>query len=184
MVGAPAVYTVQFSPTVIIEAGSVIQLQFDSWGPYSRSNFLTTSTTSVCSGQCTLSLLTSFQVELVIFSSLYLSGSNSSNTITLNSVRNPSSFYPLKMKILVLASDGSSVYMIGNTQLAASTTNTFNGVVFDMPNKSILATNSNINLRITPKQPINWNTYLRIIYSPFVSLAYTFVFSSLSTIPS
>lgn len=62
MVGAASVYTVQFTPSVIIEAGSVVQLQFDSWGPYSRSNFLTTSTTSVCSGQCTLSLLTSFQV--------------------------------------------------------------------------------------------------------------------------
>lgn len=151
VVGAASVYTVQFSPTVIIEAGSVIQLQFDSWGPYSRSNFLTTSTTSVCSGQCTLSLLTSFQVELVIFSSLFPTSSNSSTTITLNSVRNPSSFYPLNLKILVLASDGSSVYMVGNTKLTASTTNTFNGIVFDLPNKNISATNGNINLRITPR---------------------------------
>lgn len=32
MVGAASVYTVQFTPSVIIEAGSVVQLQFDSWG--------------------------------------------------------------------------------------------------------------------------------------------------------
>jgi hypothetical protein len=87
----------------------------------------------------------------VIFSSLFTLASNSSTTITLNSVRNPSSFYPLKLKILILASDGSSVYMSGNTVLTASTTNTFNGIVFDMPNKNVSGTNPNINLRITPR---------------------------------
>lgn len=40
----------------------MVQLQFDPWGPFSRSNFLTTNTTSVCSGQCTISLLPSFSV--------------------------------------------------------------------------------------------------------------------------
>lgn len=87
----------------------------------------------------------------MIFSSLYSTASNSSNTITLNNVRNPSSFYPLKLKILVLASDGSSVYMVGNTILTATTTNTFNGIVFDIVNKNISSINNNINLRITPR---------------------------------
>ncbi len=183
MVGAAAVYTVQYLPAVPIEAGSIIKLQFDTWGPYARSNFLTSSVATVCGSVCTISLIASFQLEILVFSSLYPSSASSQNSITLNSARNPASTAPIKLIVIVSASDGSSVYMTGSTTLSASTPNTFNGVTFDISNKIILATNTNINLRITPKEPINWNTYIRIIYSNYVSTAYTYAFNSLSSIP-
>jgi hypothetical protein len=185
MVGASSIYTITFHPSVQIEANSVVQLQFDTWGPFSRSNFGTANSTSICSGQCTINLLSSFQVELVVFSSLYSTSSNISRTITLNSVRNPASFAPIKLKITITGSDGSSTYMIGNTVFTASTTNTFNSLTFDLPNKAIAAANTNINLRITPRNPINWNTYLRITYiTPQLTLSYIYAFNSLLSVPT
>ncbi len=120
----------------------------------------------------------------MIFSSLYSSKTNNSNTITLNNARNPSSFAPVKLKIVITASDGSSVYMTGSTTFSASSTNTFNGITFDLPNKNISQTNSNINLRITLRNPLNSNTYLRVIYSTQISCSYAFAFNSLSTVPT
>ncbi len=48
-------------------------------------------------------------------------------------------------------SDSSTVYMVGSASLTASTTNSFNGIVFDIANKGISTTNTNINLKITPR---------------------------------
>lgn len=117
------------------------------------------------------------------YSSIYNSASNSSNSLTLNNARNPSSFSPITLKIVISASDGS-VYMIGSTTFAASSTNTFNGIVFDLPIKTISSTNLNVNLKITLKNPMNSNTYLRVIYPSTISCSYIFGFNSLSTTPN
>jgi hypothetical protein len=167
-----------------MEVGSVVQFQFDPWGPFLRSNFLSANTTSVCNGQCTISLLPSFGVELMVFSNLYAVATNNSNSITLSNARNPSSFAPISLKIVISASDGSSVYMTGSTTFSASTTNRFNGVTFDLPVKSISLANTNVNLRITLRNPFNSNTFLRVISSSQISFSYIFGFNSLSTVPT
>lgn len=74
--------------------------------------------------------------------------------------------------------------MTGSTTFAPSSTNAFNGLTFDLPNKSISSVNNNINLRITPRNPLNSNTFLRVIFpSSYVSLSYSFAFNSLVTTP-
>ena len=119
-----------------------------------------------------------------MFSSLYASATNNSNTITLNSARNPASFAPIKLKIVISASDGSSVYMTGSTTIAASTTNTFNGVTFDLPVKTISSINSNVGLRVTLRNPLNSNTFLRVTGASQISFSYGYAFNSLSTVPT
>lgn len=61
IVGAAAIYTVQFIPSVIIEVDSLIQLKFDIWGPYMTTNFNGNST-AVCNSQCTITLLKQFSI--------------------------------------------------------------------------------------------------------------------------
>jgi hypothetical protein len=61
IVGAAAIYTVQFTPSVIIETNSIIQLKFDIWGPYMITNFNGNST-AVCNNLCTITLLKSFSI--------------------------------------------------------------------------------------------------------------------------
>ena len=118
----------------------------------------------------------------MVFNSLYTSATKNSNSITLNNARNPSSFAPIKLKIVISAIDGSSVYMTGSTTFGASTTNAFNGVTFDLPVKNISLTNSNVNLRITLRNTLNSNTFLRVIYSSQISSSYIYAFNSLSTV--
>lgn len=103
--------------------------------------------------------------------------------MTLNYARNPSSFSPITLQIVISANDGS-VYMIGSTTYSASSTNTFNGVAFDLPIKTISSTNLNVNLKITLKNPMNSNTYLRVIYPSTISCSYIYGFNSLSTTPN
>lgn len=74
--------------------------------------------------------------------------------------------------------------MTGSTTIAASTTNTFNGVTFDLPVKTISASNSNVNLRITLRNPLNSNTFLRVISGSQISFSYGYAFNSLSTVPT
>jgi hypothetical protein len=82
----------------------------------------------------------------------------------------------------VTASDGTSVYMTGNTTFSPTITNTFSSVVFNLPDKSISITNNNVNLRLAPRNPIGSNTYLRIITASDIFLSFTHNTNNLLTI--
>jgi hypothetical protein len=119
-----------------------------------------------------------------MYKGLYPTSSTSKRTITLLNARNPPSYNPLNLKITVLASDGTSVYMTGTTTFSATVPNTFGSVTFNTPDKTISITNNNINLRLAPKNPIGSNTYLRIITQSDMSLSYIFNTNNLLTIPN
>ena len=82
------------------------------------------------------------------------------------------------------ASDGTSVYMTGATTFAATSSNTFTSVTFNIPNKTISTPNNNVNLKLAPKNPIGSNTYLRIITQSDMSMSYIYGGNNLVTIPN
>lgn len=56
IVGEDVTYTVQYTPTVLAEVDSVVQIVLDPWGAFEGSNFLTDNTTNICGGNCSLTL--------------------------------------------------------------------------------------------------------------------------------
>lgn len=122
--------------------------------------------------------------EVVLFSSLYPAATNSSNTLTLNSARNPASTAPINFKIIIIGSDSSSRYMEGPTTFRAYVPNTFNQVAFNLPIKTISAANYDVNLKITLNNPLNSNTYLQVTSIVDLPVSYTFAFNSSSTVPT
>lgn len=56
IVGSGTTYTIQYTPSVTISQNSIVQVEIQPWGAYSQSNFITTNTTTICSGECTLTV--------------------------------------------------------------------------------------------------------------------------------
>lgn len=54
VVGATSNYSISFVPSVFISSGSIIQIQLPVWSGYSLTNFPSFTSSSVCSGQCTI----------------------------------------------------------------------------------------------------------------------------------
>lgn len=54
IVGATANYSLTYTPSVFISAGSLLQIQFPAWSAYTLTNFPSGTAASVCNGQCTI----------------------------------------------------------------------------------------------------------------------------------
>ena len=83
-----------------------MQVQLAPWGPYSKSNFKTTNTTTVCQGLCMITSPSSNSnlYELVKYQTLYtLSASSALKSLTLNSARNTPSTKEVSFSVLVSA---------------------------------------------------------------------------------
>jgi hypothetical protein len=54
IVGATANFTLAYSPSVFVSAGSILQVQFSPWSVYNLTNFPSFTSSSVCGGACSI----------------------------------------------------------------------------------------------------------------------------------
>lgn len=54
IVGATANYSLAYTPSVFISAGSLLQIQFPGWSAYTLTNFPSGTAASICNGQCSI----------------------------------------------------------------------------------------------------------------------------------
>ena len=54
VVGANATFTLSYTPSVFISAGSIVQVQFSPWSAYNLTNFPSFTSSGVCGGACTI----------------------------------------------------------------------------------------------------------------------------------
>lgn len=178
IVGDNITYTLTYTPLVVIEANSVMQIQIQPWSAFSQSNFITTNVTNICNNTCTLSLPSSNGnlSELLVFSSLFAADTSASGSVILARARNPASTAPITISIILLArtSNTQSSYMNCTSTFSVSTPNTFRLLNFApaTTNTTIGATNI-ATLRLQLTNPISSISYLRIQPS-ILSVTYQF----------
>lgn len=187
-VGATTDYSLAYTPSVYISAGSILQLTFPAWSAYSLTNFPSGTSASVCNSECTIRNPNTAQGltnELLTYSSLYGLDSSSSKTVTMLNGRNPASTRSISVTASLLyyvSSTNQPSYMTCTASFAATIPGTFGSISFTPTNSSISASNT-ISLYLALTNPISSISYLQVTYSSELQLAYSHSFSTQATTP-
>jgi len=184
-VGATTNYTLTYTPSVSISAGSILQVLYPPWSAYTLTNFPSFTSSAVCAGQCSLrtpNLAQGLNNELVSYTNLYASNSTSNMTLSLQQARNPASTLPISISFTLLfyvSSTSQPAYMSCSTTYAPTTPNSFKSITFSSSsfNSNIAASNT-ISLLLNLTNPVSSTTYLQILYASDLSLSYTYATSN------
>ena len=185
-VGASANYTLTYSPSVYISANSYLQVIFPAWSTYFLTNFPSGTSASICGGLCTVrnpNTGQSFFNEILSYTNLYPSDTNSTTPIQFTGAKNPASTLPISVTVNLLhyiSSTSQPSYMTCSVSYQATTPGTFSSISFS-PSNTAISGQSTISLFLSLPNPISSISYLSISYGSDMSLSYAYVTSNQQT---